>query len=86
VREWLQDLPKGERKIIGVDIMTVQFRWPLGMLLVDNIGRRHLGKCAASYQRESREHYFSCTRAKLSFCMALSRKREKLQTKTGLWL
>jgi len=38
VREWLQDLPKGERKIIGVDIMTVQFRWPLGMPLVRNIG------------------------------------------------
>ena len=38
VREWLQDLPKGERKVIGVDIMTVQFRWPLGMPLVRNIG------------------------------------------------
>ena len=38
VREWLQDLPKTERKIIGVDIMTVQFRWPLGMPLVDYLG------------------------------------------------
>jgi phage-related protein len=38
VREWLQDLPKAERKIIGTDIMTVQFRWPLGMPLVRNIG------------------------------------------------
>jgi phage-related protein len=38
VREWLQDLPKAERKIIGVDIMTVQFRWPLGMPLVDYLG------------------------------------------------
>ena len=37
VREWLQDLPKEERKIIGVNIMTVQFRWPLGMPLVRNI-------------------------------------------------
>ena len=38
VREWLQDLPKAERKIIGIDIMTVQFRWPLGMSLVDYLG------------------------------------------------
>jgi phage-related protein len=38
VREWLQDLSKAERKIIGIDIMTVQFRWPLGMPLVRNIG------------------------------------------------
>lgn len=38
VREWLKNLPKEERKIIGEDIMTVQFRWPLGMPLVDNLG------------------------------------------------
>ena len=37
-REWLKDLPKDERRIIGEDIMTVQFRWPLGMPLVDNLG------------------------------------------------
>lgn len=38
VREWLKDLPKEERRIIGEDIMTVQFRWPLGMPLVDHLG------------------------------------------------
>ena len=38
MREWLQGLPKHERKIIGVDIMTVQYRWPLGMPLVRHIG------------------------------------------------
>jgi phage-related protein len=38
VREWLKKLPKEERRTIGEDIMTVQFRWPLGMPLVDNLG------------------------------------------------
>ena len=38
MRAWLKDLPKEERRIIGEDIMTVQFRWPLGMPLVDNLG------------------------------------------------
>ena len=38
VRDWLKSLPKGERRTIGEDIMTVQFRWPLGMPLVDNLG------------------------------------------------
>ena len=33
VREWLQGLQKHERKIIGIDVMTVQYRWPLGMPL-----------------------------------------------------
>src|SRR5271156_2661085 len=38
VRQWLQDLPKEERKIIGTDILTVQYAWPVGKPLVDNLG------------------------------------------------
>jgi len=34
VRDWLKDLPLNERKVIGEDIKTVQFGWPLGMPLV----------------------------------------------------
>lgn len=33
-REWLRSLPREERKIIGEDIKTVQFGWPLGMPLI----------------------------------------------------
>lgn len=31
VREWLKDLDRAERKLIGEDIATVEFGWPLGM-------------------------------------------------------
>jgi phage-related protein len=34
VREWLKALPAEERKIIGVDIKTVQDGFPLGMPLI----------------------------------------------------
>ncbi len=34
VREWLRDLPKEARHALGADLMTVQYRWPLGMPLV----------------------------------------------------
>ncbi len=34
VRDWLKKLPKEYRRKIGEDIMTVQFRWPLGMPIV----------------------------------------------------
>ncbi len=34
VREWLKNLDKDDRKVIGEDIKLVQFRWPLGMPLV----------------------------------------------------
>lgn len=38
VREWLKKLPTGERAIIGEDLKTLQFRWPLGMPLVRILG------------------------------------------------
>ncbi|MFZ5697745.1 MAG: type II toxin-antitoxin system RelE/ParE family toxin [Pseudomonadota bacterium] len=34
VREFLQELPKEDRKIMGTDIKEIQFGWPLGMPLV----------------------------------------------------
>lgn len=34
VREWLLSLTQEEKKIIGEDIKTVQFLWPLGMPLI----------------------------------------------------
>lgn len=37
VRDWLKKLDKADRKIIGADIKTVQFGWPLGMPLVRKI-------------------------------------------------
>ena len=40
VREWLKSFPRENRKIIGEDIKTVQFGWPLGMPLVRKLGMR----------------------------------------------
>jgi phage-related protein len=34
VRDWLKDLDREDRKLIGEDIKLTQFRWPLGMPLV----------------------------------------------------
>jgi phage-related protein len=38
-REWLKSLPREHRRIIGEDIKTVQFGWPLGMPLVRKLDR-----------------------------------------------
>ncbi|MEI7535094.1 MAG: type II toxin-antitoxin system RelE/ParE family toxin [Verrucomicrobiae bacterium] len=38
VREWLKELSKDDCKIIGTDILTVQYAWPIGKPLVDNLG------------------------------------------------
>lgn len=39
VREWLKSQPREERRIIGEDIKTVQFGWPLGMPLVRKLDK-----------------------------------------------
>jgi len=38
VREWLKSLSREDQRIIGEDIKTVQFGWPLGMPVVRKIG------------------------------------------------
>ncbi len=37
VREWLRELEEGERRAIGLDLMRVQFGWPIGMPLVRSL-------------------------------------------------
>ena len=38
VRQWLKSLPVEERKAVGTDILSVQYAWPVGKPLVDNLG------------------------------------------------
>ena len=38
VREWLKELSKDDCKVIGADILSVQYAWPIGKPLVDNLG------------------------------------------------
>jgi phage-related protein len=37
VREWLRSLSDREKRLIGIDIKTVQFGWPLGMPLIRSL-------------------------------------------------
>ncbi len=39
VREWLVDLPSEQRRVIGLDLQRVQYRWPVGMPLVKPMGQ-----------------------------------------------
>jgi phage-related protein len=38
VRQWLKDLPEAERRVIGKDLATAEFGWPLGMPLCRALG------------------------------------------------
>jgi phage-related protein len=37
VLEWLRGLPKDDRRAVGLDLMRVQFGWPVGMPLVRSL-------------------------------------------------
>ena len=37
MREWLQDLTGEDRKVIGSDLLSVQYSWPIGKPLVDHL-------------------------------------------------
>src|SRR5215472_4248791 len=37
VLEWLRSLDKADRRAIGLDLMRVQFGWPIGMPLVRSV-------------------------------------------------
>jgi phage-related protein len=38
VRDWLRSLDEAERNAIGLDLMRIQFRWPVGMPLCRSMG------------------------------------------------
>ena len=39
VRDWLKSLPALEKQLIGADIKTVEFGWPIGMPVCRPLGR-----------------------------------------------
>lgn len=39
VRSWLKDMDTADRRLIGLDLMTAQYAWPIGMPLCRAMGR-----------------------------------------------
>jgi len=39
VREWLTDLPREHRRLVGTDIKTAQLGWPIGMPVVRKLDK-----------------------------------------------
>jgi phage-related protein len=39
VREWLKDLDEADRRIVGHDIATAEFGWPVGMPVCKSLGK-----------------------------------------------
>ena len=62
VRDWLLSLSPEDRKIIGDDIRTAEFGWPIGMPLCRPIaGRRGLWEIRSSLRSGRIARVFFCT-------------------------
>ena len=85
VREWLKALSKEDCKAIGTDILTVQYAWPVGKPLVDNLGDGTLGSPFAVRATASRERYLRWWIRKLSCCTVSSRNSKKRRQTNWIW-
>jgi phage-related protein len=63
VREWLKDLDPADRKIVGDDLQTLEYGWPVGMPLCRPISS-HKGMW------EARSNLASRRIARVLFCIA----------------
>ena len=58
VRAWIKELPRSDRRIIGEDLKTVQFGWPLGMPLVRKM-QRDLWEVRIDLERQIARIFFT---------------------------
>ncbi len=84
VREWLKGLAKEERKIIGEDIKTVQFSWPVGMPVVKKI-EPDIWEVRSILKTESPEFFLRYMKMNsLFYYMGLLKKIKSFPKKTDI--
>ena len=80
VREWLRTLPYKERKIIGEDIKTVQFGWPIGMPLVRPLGS-NLYETRSNLKKKIARIFFTVKSNKMILLHGFIKKDQKIPQK-----
>jgi hypothetical protein len=83
VRDWLKSLPRDDRRIVGVDIATVEFGWPIGMPLCRPLGGGLWEVRSKLTQNRIGRVIFCVAEGIWSCCMPSSRRRKKHQRRTS---
>ena len=84
MREWLKQLPPDERRLIGEDLQVLQYRWPLGMPLVDSLGDG-LWEVRSRLPTRIARTLFFVHHEEIILLHGLSRKRRKHPPRKGRW-
>ncbi len=84
VRQWLKGLPAEERKTIGADILSVQYAWPVGKPLVDNLGDG-VWEIRSRLPNRIARTLFAVADEELCCCMASSKNSSGRRRTNWLW-
>ena len=85
VLDWLRGLDKDDRHAIGLDLMRVQFGWPIGRPLVGSL-KDGLWEVRSSLPSQRIARLILCFTIRCSSCCTgLLRKRRKLLRMTWPW-
>ena len=80
VRKWLKEMSQNNRKIIGEDIKTLQFGWPLGMPLARKMGE-NLWELRSSVPSGIARIFFSIFKEKIVLLHGFVKKSKRTPTK-----
>src|SRR5205809_7409912 len=83
VRDWLRSLDERDRNAIGLDLMRIQFRWPVGMPLCRSavLWAKGCGRSARAFRAaESHGYCFASWRNASLYCTASSRRHRRHPT------
>ncbi len=80
VREWLLSLTEGERKVIGADIMSVEFGWPIGMPTVKKLGKG-LWEVRSTVPHKIARVFFCIEKSKMILLHGIIKKSSKAPQK-----
>ena len=76
VREWLKDLDKRSKRVIGEDIKTLQFGWPIGMPLARKMDD-NLWELRSKLNKGIARTFFTVYRNKLVLLHGFIKKSQK---------
>jgi phage-related protein len=85
VRNWLRELDDPDRRAIGVDLMSVQYRWPVGMPLCRSLSDGLWEVRSSLPSNRIARVLFSVHQDRIVALHGFIKKTRRRQMKTWLW-
>jgi len=85
VVEWLRGLPAEDRRVIGTDLATIQFGWPIGMPLCRPLGQGLWEVRSTLPSRRIARLLFFVRDDRIGVCTGSSRRRGRRRRTIWNW-